>query len=333
MEMGGLPATPALDLTLARGSGGRTGDSDPLAALAGAFGVAATTGSDLPSAPLCLLAELPDLAGEGCWFHADPVHLRADRDRLLLFGGPDLGVRPEESESLVSAFNAHFSEDGLGLVATRPGRWYLHIESAPDVRTQPLHRVAGRPLDAYLPSGPDARAWIRWQNEAQMLFFSHPVHAARERAGEPILSGIWTWGGGVLPKVSKGPDLTVSDHPFALGLAHAAGRLAWEPRGLAGDWASGFDPGTATVLVFWDRLWWPSIQVDADAWRLGLSGLETLVAAAVAALRSRRCRSVCLEDGEGRRFVLDRSGLRRFWRSRGGLADRLRTRGRRAMGS
>ena len=45
---------------------------------------------DLPTAAICLSTEAPDLARDGCWFHADPVHLRADRDRLVLFAGPSI---------------------------------------------------------------------------------------------------------------------------------------------------------------------------------------------------------------------------------------------------
>jgi len=103
-----LPQTPSLDRLLARADAHESPPRDPLETLAAQFGVCAPPGGDLPSAALCLLAEAPDQARAGCWFHADPVHLRADRDRLLLFSGPSLAVTDAEAAALVSAFNAHF---------------------------------------------------------------------------------------------------------------------------------------------------------------------------------------------------------------------------------
>jgi hypothetical protein len=91
---GALPPTPALDRLLSRARGEQTEAWDPLETLAVAFGLAPRPEADLPSAPLCLLA-LGQTPGPGtCWFHADPVHLRPDRDRLLLFAGPALQIAP-----------------------------------------------------------------------------------------------------------------------------------------------------------------------------------------------------------------------------------------------
>jgi len=252
------------------------------------------------------------------WFHADPVHLRPDRDRLLLFAGPSLVIGDDEAESLIDAFNGHFAADGLHLLRAGPSSWFLRVPEAPRLRTWAIHRVVDRRVDAYLPWGPDAKAWERWQTEAQMLFFSHPVNEERARLGRPAISGVWTWGGGVLPRVKAGPELTVADHPLAVGLARAAGgqilRLeGWSP---LGDGVPSADP----VLVFWDRLWWPSLEGDAASWRQALQGLETLMGVLLRGLSAGRIRHLVLEDGEGPRLVLSRPGLLRLWRH-GSLRD------------
>lgn len=321
--------TPALDRLLARADAVAGGVSDPLETLAATFGVGAPVGRDLPSAPLALLADAPALARDGCWFHADPVHLRADRDRLLLFAGPGLGLRPDESAALVAAFNGHFAADGLHLVAPRPGTWFLRVAAVPQLRTQPLHVVAGRPLDALMPAGPDARVWNRWQNEAQMLFHQHPVNRARECRGRPLVSGFWTWGGGLLPRVSGGPGLTVADHPLARGLACAAGGGAralddWSPDRLTrSSRAAGPEPASGEVLVFWDALWWPALTGDAEAWCAALAALEDLAAGVWAALAGGRLGLVTLDDGAGRSFRLTPGARYRIWRRGGGLRARL----------
>jgi len=348
--------TPALDRVLARADRAATPAADPLETLAAAFGLTAAASStarvrlaggmpgssagdgqsqatagaldqappvtgpdrDLPSAALCLLADAPAWAHDGCWFHADPVHLRPDRDRLLLFAGPALALRADEADALVAAFNAHFAGDGLYLIAARPDRWYLRVVEPPNLRTCPLYDVVGRDLDACLPSGPDARAWNRWQNEAQMLFYGHPVNQARETAGRPVISGVWTWGGGVLSAVSGGPALTIADHPLAVGLALAGGGAR---RGLdALDCAARRD-ATGTVLVFWDSLWQAVPAGDVDAWRRGLDALDALVATLWSELAAKRLRHLTIDDGSGDRFTLSRADQRCFWRRRGKLGD------------
>lgn len=306
-----LPPTPSLDRILARADRLDPAPNDGFRALAESFGLAVAPDADPPSAPLCLLAEAPEQASRGVWFHADPIHLRPDRDRLRLFGGPSLALRAEETEALIAAFNAHFAADGLELVATRPQRWYLRVAALPDLRTTPLTRVQGRAIDPYLPAGPAARAWMRWQNEAQMLFFQHPVNAARDADGRPTVSGIWTWGGGALPAVGGGPDLTFADHPLALGLAQAA-----RCRTLALD-AALPPTGADRVLIYWDRLWWPSLEGDWARWLQALAALETQIAALAGAYRALR-----LDDGDGRSWMLAGAARHRFWR-RGGLRERI----------
>jgi len=317
-----LPPTPSLDRLLARADAQESPSRDPLESLAAQFGVCALPGGDLPSAALCLLAEAPDQARAGCWFHADPVHLRADRDRLLLFGGPSLAVTDAEAAALVSAFNAHFEAEGLVLMAPGPSRWYLRVSTVPRLRTQPMHRVSGRPLDAARLTGPEAGDWTRWQNEAQMLFHQHPVNQAREAAGLPGISGVWTWGGGVLPEVPTGPDLLAADHPLGIGLAGAMGvhRLDLGELGQTPSIWPALAP--ESVLIFWDRLWWPALAADRDAWCVALAELEVLIAGLMADLVAGRMRSLVLDDGERQRFDLTAWGLRRFWR-RGGLQGRL----------
>lgn len=324
LSPGHLVSTPVLDRLLARAEGGTTEPRDPLETLAAAFGVSPSAGGDLPSAPLCLVGEgLPPDPSE-CWYHADPVHLRPDRDRLLLFAGPDLAIHPEESEALVAAFNRHFGGDGLHLVATHPDLWYLRTDRPPALRTRPLHAVLGRALDAGMPTGPNAGPWTRWQTEAQMLFFGHPVNRERERLGRPTLGGLWTWGGGQLPRVTAGPALTFADHPLAVGLARSAGQVL---RGLdaleSGDPLAGAPAGSEEMLVFWDRLWWPALSGDEGAWISELERLEELAAALLAGLAAGRLGLLRIDDGSSYRFTLTRKGLRRFWRRRGGLAARL----------
>ena len=89
-------------------------------------------------------------------------------------------------------------------------------------------------------------------------------------------------------------------------------------------WTTGACPKgsrVSSVLVFWDRLWWPMLEGDALAWTRALGELETLVADLLQGLGVGRLQTLILDDGEVRRFTLTRAGLLRLWRRRGTLRD------------
>jgi hypothetical protein len=173
-----------------------------------------------------------------------------------------------------------------------------------------------------MPAGPDARAWARTINEAQMLFHHAETNRAREREGRPAVNGVWPWGGGCLPESRPAPDYVqvFAGQALALGLAAAAGvpvhpvpedardLLAWSRKG--------------AVLVYADHLWRPLLEADGRAWLEGLRGLEGWLAVLVQARELGGTR-LDLYPGDGRCYGLSGRSLRRFWRRRAALADRL----------
>jgi hypothetical protein len=192
-----LPRLPAIERLLGRADR-TTGPEDLAAAVCSLFGVAGADDGGYPTAALCYRADTGE-EPRGWVMHADPVHLRPDQDRLLLFDARSLGITDDEAQTLVQAFNRHFGDDGFELVAPRPERWYLLTDRPPSIRTRSLPEVVGRSIDAFLPVGPDQEQWRRLLNETQMLFFGLSVNEARETRGLPGVSGIWLSGVGRLP--------------------------------------------------------------------------------------------------------------------------------------
>lgn len=197
LETVDLPRLPAIERLFARAD--RTSGPDDLtAAVFSLFGIPVPDDGGYPTAALCYRADTGD-EPRGWVMHADPVHLRPDQDRLLLFDARALGITAEEAQALVEAFNRHFADEGFELVAPRAERWYLLSDRAPAIGTQPLQRVVGRSVDAFLPVGPDQRRWRRILNETQMLFHGLTANEARESHGLPGISGLWFSGAGRLP--------------------------------------------------------------------------------------------------------------------------------------
>jgi hypothetical protein len=319
----GLPKVPTIDRLLGRADRAATGFADAATALLCRFGIATGPERDLPTAPLCLLGEPNGECPDGYWLHADPVHLRPDRDRLLLFAGADMAPSRAEADALVTLFNGHFGLDGLRLAAPEPDRWYLHSYRVLDLRTEPLDRVIGGPVPADVPSGADARRWRGLMNEIQMLFFGSEVNRLREHARRPTIGGVWTWGGGILPDSAQNqldlPDVVIGDDPLTSGLARWSGV---EQRSL-GEWShAAFMPGRG-VLVLWNRLQAALLERDLSKWSAALVELDARLADIKAEIGRGRLPEILIDPCRGLTYRVSKSALRRFWR-RGGLADALR---------
>lgn len=317
-----LPRLPALERALARADVSASGTSDPIEALLARFGLGAPADGDLPSAPLARLGDAPDADPEGFWLHADPVHLRADRDQLLLFDSRHLAVTQAEADALVGLFNAHFADAGLRMEAPVPSRWYLHADTPPAILTRPLHLAVGRNIVQFVPAGRDARRWAQVLNEAQMLFHGAEVNQRREAEGRPAINGVWTWGGGRLPALPRrgGYAGVYADHSLARGLARVAG-VAWHP---LADMQAVQPPASGSLIVLFDDLWGAVLDADPAAWITALERLEQPIAGWLATLRVGRIASLSVDPCTGRRFTLNRSGLRRFWRRTVTMASWLR---------
>jgi len=277
---------------------------------------------DWPVAPYTLLADggAPE---QHFWMRADPVHLRVGRDSLSLADDTSPDVSRAEAEALVETLNRHFGETML-FHPQQPARWYVRMQWAPDMHTTPPSAASGEAIEEKLPSGPDAMLFHARMNEAQMLLHEHPVNAAREARGDPVLNSIWFWGGGTLADSGARPFSTVfGDDPLARGLALAASIPARAlPKDALAMLAAAGNDGVA--LVFMDAL--GNEKNDAESARflerratIERDWLEPLLAA----LRSGQIGmlTLSLPCGNSRlEAEIVRSDLRYFWRRRKPLA-------------
>lgn len=180
------------------------------AALVDALGAPAST----PTAPLAALGAGAD-PGAHYVAVADPVHLVADRDDLVLAARVnDLGA---DAAALAAALDAHLAADGARLVVARPDTWFVRTERAYDVVTTPIDAALGHGVFPHLPRGADAVTWKRWLTEAQMLLHEHPVNVAREAQGRLTVNGLWFWGGGTLGAAGALPAIAATAPQAPLG--------------------------------------------------------------------------------------------------------------------
>ncbi|MGQ9659734.1 MAG: phosphoglycerate mutase [Thermochromatium sp.] len=288
-------------------------DAEPLETLIRAAGIDCPVEAGLPTAPIALLGEGVAVDPGVIWMHADPIHLRPDRARLLVYAGAAMAPDPDEAKALVAGFNRHFAGEDLWLIAPTPTRWYLRLaRPIGGWRPAPLHRIQGGCMAEYLPRGPEAREWMRLLNEIQMLFYADPVNRRRETAGRPIISGIWPWGAGSLPlpsAPSATPDALIGDHPVLSGLA----QLTRCPQRSLASWLDDPRP-VGHQLIFWDRLWRAWLEHDLQAWLDALSELDAVIERLWRPLRSGALEAIRLNPCQDTVFELGTRQSWRFWR-------------------
>lgn len=303
---------PGLARLLARARGAdSTGDSDSLRYRL--LGYASSDVHDLPAAWLSYQFDTGRVPPDAL-LRADPVHLRADQTRLLLFAADQLNITIDEAQALCEAFNRHCAADGLRLEWPTTVRGYLHLRTPSAVRTTPLEQAVGRSVDGLLPRGPDARRWHGFMNEVQMLFHDHPVNRAREARGQPMINGLWLWGGGrPLNATASDWQRIWSDDPVLRGLAWLNGINGSGTPVHAGVWLGDVVDGHHLVTL--EALRRPAAYADTETWLSELERLEHDWFLPLArALWRGRLRELRLYPDDGRVYRVSRWQLLRVWK-------------------
>jgi hypothetical protein len=314
---------PSLELLLARGR--RTGRAQASLEewLAGAFGLS----GPLPAGALTAHASGAP-AAEGHWLRADPVHLRADGNRVLLLPGEGLDLSEAESQALLGELNRHFA-DQFSVAAVAPDRWILRAASVLTVETRPPLEASGGDGGAQ----PPERRLRALLAEIQMALYQHEVNTRREARGAPVVNSVWLWGAGPLPEAAALQDATPwrsvsASDPAALGLAKLAGLRHRAPGEGAEAWLERA-PEDGRHVVLLDALRAGAALGDAEALATRMQALEERwFAPLLTALRTGRIGMFTLHAPEaGASFETVRGDLRRFWRRPRPLASYAPERG------
>ena len=307
------PAVPALEWLLARADVAET----PLsidAVLLELFGIPAPVEADLPVAAMTALMDC-DAPEGGWWLRADPVHFRPDTQGVFLVDARALAIEPVEAALLAAAFDQTFASDGMQLHVPSPNRWYLHLPDDPGLRTWPLAEAIGRDIRPLLPWGPNARRWHTLLTEAQMLFHGHTVNRVRDERNQPMINGLWLWGGGGLPARAEAPAAGLcANDLLAQGLAERAGIAARPIPENAEVWQEA-STWVADSLVVLDGVRYARADGDVEAWIDHLARLEQdWFKPCQRLLQSGQLKALHLYAEPGRRHSLTPAVRWRWWR-------------------
>ena len=265
------PHAGALARLLASGEGPAAEEDGLVASACRVCGIARQ--GDLPVAPW--LAHAAGLAPQRAyWLCAEPATLVVGQDDVRLRGLVE-DLTAADAAELCALLNAHFVGDGVRFLAPTPVHWFARVEQVQMLTTRPPEAAQGASLHAFLPSGADAGRWKRWQSEAQMLLFEHPVNQRREREGAAPVNSVWLWGGGRYEPTDANATAIFADDRRMRALARGAALdIAPVPTGFdalprvprAAVWLEPIDAGAAPArLAAIDRAWMAPVTRALDA--------------------------------------------------------------------
>lgn len=303
------PSMPALELLLARGRRAHGEAANLETWLGRAFNLEENF---IPAGALTALAG-GQAPGPQVWLRADPVHLRADRDRLILVPSQAFSVTAAEAEALAGKL-APLLAGKFTLFPLQPERWCLRVENEgnSEASGSPPIELAGANVDPHLPP----KYWHPLLTEIQMALYEHPVNTAREGRGDPVVNSVWLWGSGKLPAAASGPWQSVSaEDPIAIGLGRLADMRHRAPGAGADEWL-GRAPEDGRHLVLLDGLRGARALGDLEGLARRLQALEEKwFAPLLAALKTGRIGMLTVHVPEAAAsFEAARGDLRHFWR-------------------
>lgn len=259
---------------------------------------------------------------EGNFYRADPVHFKAESDHAILLA-PDIVLPTQsEAEQLIESFNQHFCEDRISLHLGHKNRWYLQTEKPLKLTFTPLDYALGRDIKHFMPrdvaEGSDALWWRKILNEAQMLFFQHPLNQQREANAKLTINGLWLWDALVEPSLGQDAKVKhVFTHDVVASSLASQAAIAVHPV----DAFSGVE--SASVLVI-NSLYESVCYGDMDAWLEALQTFSlTQFQLIVGLLAKRKIDEINLYPCNGELYKINRFSKMKFWKSAEIISSKL----------
>lgn len=113
-------------------------------------------------------------------------------------------ITTEEARALISSLRDVFAESGVELYAGVSYRHAAVIRNGSLGTTfTPPHDILDKNIASYLPTGKYGELFRSLIEKSIEVLKSHPVNAARKKAGKRVATSVWFWGEGTKPKLEN----------------------------------------------------------------------------------------------------------------------------------
>ncbi|MEL7297630.1 MAG: hypothetical protein AAGJ86_08190 [Pseudomonadota bacterium] len=150
------------------------------------------------------------------WFcHIDVVSMQADMRDVHLRQWPLNDVTEDETAELHGTIEGCLASDPdarlrrWALHPCSPSQWIVHAAASDriDVNVEHPRGLLDAPLRHHRASGADSRLWQRLTTELQMMMHASTTNTARLQQGRMPVNGVWLYGAGLMPSVSRAKTL------------------------------------------------------------------------------------------------------------------------------
>jgi len=250
-------------------------------------------------------------------FRADFVCLKPGSTSVVMFEPTGGGLSDEEGGRLVDYLNEHLATDpgeevrllALGghralLTYWKPGE---RLSRAAVEGFAAPAEIRGLPIGGRLPEREEARRFVHFVNDSQMILATHP--GLRERALDAMFAAnsLWLWGGGGRPEVPRlsgrvgGRAVSVvTASPALAGMARLGGAEAVLLRGevrRAAEAARRAMAASDFVLLAWEEAGEASERGDLDGKIAAIERFDAEVVAPLTDEPGAPCRILVAADG------------------------------------
>lgn len=254
-------------------------------------------------------------APPGPCLRADPVHLRADTNGLVLFDATTFELNDTDSRALAARLNEHLGPTDCRLQWGHPHRWYLLCESGLPAATDALPQRRGASVAAAPIAHDKAALWTTRLNEFQMLLHTHPLNQQRAARGQAVVNSVWLWGGGELDLAGLSRfNLCMAADACALGAADLCAMATLDPDEGPGPLLQAMVCDSQALLVV-DACREAGDYGDFAAWHAGVQTLDVhWLSPLLTALRAGHIDRLDLLPLDGRCYRLEKRQLCAFWK-------------------
>lgn len=145
---------------------------------------------------------------EGHWVALSPIHWHASHnDAVVVAAGQTLELSEDESRYWFEHFSKVFAIDGCRSYFYDTHTWLLSSSDMPSLNAKPVAQLLNQSLMPELAHLGSSMYWQKLFTEGQMFFAAH--------AEQPLINGLWAWGGGQLELQHKRVIVDELFLPFA----------------------------------------------------------------------------------------------------------------------
>ena len=139
--------------------------------------------------------KLTTLATDQPFWLVELVHIAPSRDGAALIRANELDIQPEHSAALLASAQQFCEGTPFTLEPWSTTHWKLSSEENMDSTFASSQLVSRTAVNDWWDQNPSQRAWRRFVNEIQMLYFSHPINHQRQAQQLAPINSLWPIGG------------------------------------------------------------------------------------------------------------------------------------------